>query len=292
MIRTDRQVSHEGADLLARARRAGIEGSLRLLLEPLSDGQLARLYGRMDAYLNLSEWEGFCLPVAEAMACGVPVVRPPIQGPGELVPYPELEVKARAVRREGGAELLEADPSAAAAALLEAARSPGLRARLAAAGRREAARRYGMRRVARLWARLLAGRAPGPRAAGSRRLSRRASARLQHRLGLDPAELHVPFDLLDQQPLDLPQMGGEEDLAQRQPFALHVPAQQPAHFAGKGPAQQVHLSTRLSLPRMIPRRLLGPGETRKNRMRRAAPARPLSCKARAAGPARYGWQWM
>ncbi len=156
LIKTDRRVSPEGSDLLERARRAGIEARTRLLTEPLPAADLARLYGRMDVYLNLSEWEGFCLPVAEAMACGVPVVCLPGQGPGEIVPYRELRVDRFTEAREGGAVLLQADPQAAADALLAAARRPDLLDRLSARGRLEAERRYDIRRVARLWARRIA----------------------------------------------------------------------------------------------------------------------------------------
>lgn len=49
------------------------------LLEPqllgrISDGELAALYLRAAVFLTLSEHEGFCVPVIEAMATGVPVV--------------------------------------------------------------------------------------------------------------------------------------------------------------------------------------------------------------------------
>jgi len=40
-------------------------------------------------YMNLSEWEGFGIPVIEAMSCGLPVLTHGLQGPGEIVPYTE-----------------------------------------------------------------------------------------------------------------------------------------------------------------------------------------------------------
>jgi glycosyltransferase involved in cell wall biosynthesis len=44
------------------------------LLGRISDEELAALYVRADVFLTLSEHEGFCVPVIEAMATGVPVV--------------------------------------------------------------------------------------------------------------------------------------------------------------------------------------------------------------------------
>ncbi|MFC1647333.1 glycosyltransferase family 4 protein [Patescibacteria group bacterium] len=44
------------------------------LLGYVSDNQLAELYRGAEAFVNLSAWEGFGLPVAEAMASGCPVI--------------------------------------------------------------------------------------------------------------------------------------------------------------------------------------------------------------------------
>lgn len=44
------------------------------LLGRISDEELSALYVRADVFLTLSEHEGFCVPVIEAMATGVPVV--------------------------------------------------------------------------------------------------------------------------------------------------------------------------------------------------------------------------
>ena len=40
----------------------------------VSDAELAALYLKASVFLTLSEHEGFCVPVVEAMATGVPVV--------------------------------------------------------------------------------------------------------------------------------------------------------------------------------------------------------------------------
>jgi glycosyltransferase involved in cell wall biosynthesis len=40
----------------------------------ISEDKMPFLYNSADVFLNTSEYEGFCLPVLEAMSCGVPVV--------------------------------------------------------------------------------------------------------------------------------------------------------------------------------------------------------------------------
>jgi len=42
----------------------------------LSDHEMAELYRSVDCYATTSRGEGFCLPTAEALACGVPVIAP------------------------------------------------------------------------------------------------------------------------------------------------------------------------------------------------------------------------
>ena len=158
LIKTDRRVSLDGADLGYQVRRHGVESSVRILLGEHSAEAMADLYRSMDAYLCLSEWEGFCLPVLEAMACGVPVVTHPVQGPGEIVPYRELLVPGSRAVSEGGSTLLQADPAQAARLLLRAAESPRLLKEAGERGRREAVEGYDMAKVAGLWAGLLESR--------------------------------------------------------------------------------------------------------------------------------------
>jgi glycosyltransferase involved in cell wall biosynthesis len=40
----------------------------------ISEDEMPILYNSADVFLNTSEYEGFCLPVLEAMSCGIPVV--------------------------------------------------------------------------------------------------------------------------------------------------------------------------------------------------------------------------
>jgi len=60
-------------ELLQRIRAAGVADRVHFL-GPLSDAQLASVYRGAAALLFVSLYEGFGLPVVEAMACGVPVI--------------------------------------------------------------------------------------------------------------------------------------------------------------------------------------------------------------------------
>jgi glycosyltransferase involved in cell wall biosynthesis len=88
----------------------------------LSPAQLADRYASAAAFLCLSEHEGFCIPVLEAFAAGVPVVARPAGGLPETV---------------GDAALLVADrdPAVVAELLHLAVSDAGLRAELADRGR-------------------------------------------------------------------------------------------------------------------------------------------------------------
>jgi glycosyltransferase involved in cell wall biosynthesis len=154
LIKTDRSLSLDGGDLGRCASRHGVEDSLRVLLGELAAQSMVELYRAMDVYLNLSEWEGFCIPVLEAMSCGVPVVTHPVQGPGEIVPYRDLIAGGSRAEEDGGVKLLRADPEAVAVVLARAADSPQLLAELGRRGRLEVVERYDVRRVAGLWSEL------------------------------------------------------------------------------------------------------------------------------------------
>lgn len=96
-------------------------------LSPLSDDELVRFYAGATAVLAPSRYEGFGLPVLEAMACGAPVIASSAGAHVELV---------------GGAGMLVApdNPLAWREACLQLYRDEALRQRLAEAGRERAAR--------------------------------------------------------------------------------------------------------------------------------------------------------
>jgi glycosyltransferase involved in cell wall biosynthesis len=154
IIRTDRLKGASGTDLPRLAERLGISGQTRFITEVYSPRRMRELYCVIDVFLNLSEWEGFCLPVAEAMACGTPVITHRIQGPGEVVPYSELVAEDSVPYEEKGSILFQADPETIARLLKRAASDP-LRERLGAWGRAETARRYDIRHVAEQWEKLI-----------------------------------------------------------------------------------------------------------------------------------------
>jgi glycosyltransferase involved in cell wall biosynthesis len=155
LIKTNRPVSLDGVDLSALIAAEHLADRVEIVLGELGDSQMAELYNRMDLYLNLSEWEGFCIPVIEAMACAVPVVCPPIQGPGEILPYPDMRVPGGQIHEEDGALLYQADPGSVAGRLSALAEDAELRGRLSREGRAAALCRYDLHRVAALWDQLI-----------------------------------------------------------------------------------------------------------------------------------------
>jgi glycosyltransferase involved in cell wall biosynthesis len=157
IIKTDRAISPEGTDLQTLARREGVLDKTLFLTEELSDERMCTLYNVMDIFLNLSEWEGFCLPVIEAMSCGTPVSSMSLQGPGETVPYKELRIPARSTLDVNGSLLFRCDPQEAARIIVDVSRNLSLVEELSRAGRKEAATMFDIRTVAELWDELISG---------------------------------------------------------------------------------------------------------------------------------------
>ena len=113
--------THPRLDLPALVSSLGLDAHVRLS-GFVSDERLAERYGAADTAVYLSEYEGFGLPVAEAMARGVPVVTSDRPATGEIF---------------GGAALL-ADPRdavAVARAIDRVLTEPGRAADLVARGR-------------------------------------------------------------------------------------------------------------------------------------------------------------
>jgi len=157
LIKTDRILSLEGNNLEALAKRLGVDHKVVFITRDLSDAEMNTLYNAMDLYLNLSEWEGFCIPVIEAMSCCIPVAAPPIQGPGEILPFRELLIEWGSVEREGERSLFLANPQEAAEILIKAFEHRALLQQLGERGRREAEQRYDIRIVAQRWEELISG---------------------------------------------------------------------------------------------------------------------------------------
>ncbi|MEW5816523.1 MAG: glycosyltransferase family 4 protein [Spirochaetota bacterium] len=155
ILKTDRTVSIDGIDLRKIAGKYGLSEKVIIIDKDLSEGNLADLYNIMDVYINLSEWEGFCIPVIEAMACGIPVITPPMQGPGEIVPYDDLFIAPGYAANTEGTKLFFADPASTSEILLKAFKDPALCKKLGETGRREVKNRYDIKTVARQWIELI-----------------------------------------------------------------------------------------------------------------------------------------
>jgi glycosyltransferase involved in cell wall biosynthesis len=108
--------------LQQNAREFGL-GDLVSFAGKLGDAEIHGLYRNADVFLCLSEHEGFCVPLLEAMASDLPVVAYGGSAIGETV-------------GEGGLVLRDKEPSHVAAILKTLAEEPGLRRELVAAGRR------------------------------------------------------------------------------------------------------------------------------------------------------------
>jgi glycosyltransferase involved in cell wall biosynthesis len=113
-----------GPDPRRLAHALGLDGLVRFV-GPVPDADLPAVYGGATAFAFPSLWEGFGLPVLEAMAAGAPVVA------SDRGALPELTA--------GAALLAEPAPGPLAEALGRLLADPSLRERLRAAGLARAA---------------------------------------------------------------------------------------------------------------------------------------------------------
>jgi glycosyltransferase involved in cell wall biosynthesis len=116
------------------AAALGVDRRVRLV-GSVSDRALAGHYADADLFLCLSDHEGFCVPIVEAMAAGLPVVAYASSAVPETL-------------GEAGLLLDEKPPSLVAEAVLETLVNPGLDGRMAAA-RPERLRAAGFEEVER-----------------------------------------------------------------------------------------------------------------------------------------------
>ena len=121
-------------DMMARVRALGLEGQV-VFPGYVDDADLPALYSGASLFVMPSLYEGFCLPVLEAMACGTPVVCSNVSSIPEVV---------------GEAALLfdPQDVGGLATAMARTMGDKGLRATLIARGR-ERAQRFTWERCAR-----------------------------------------------------------------------------------------------------------------------------------------------
>jgi glycosyltransferase involved in cell wall biosynthesis len=119
--------------LYEQARRLRVRGQV-VFLPRASEAELRAYYARAHAFVVASEHEGFCVPVVEAMALGVPVV---------------ACAAAALPSTVGDAGLVwdEPDPFLLAESVARVAHDPQARAALAAAGRRRYEDRFALPRI-------------------------------------------------------------------------------------------------------------------------------------------------
>lgn len=109
--------------LKTRARVLGIQDKVTFI-EALPHEQIPALYQQADIFAIATRWEGFCIPILEAMASGLPVVA------SDKEPLPEVG--------DGGGLFVDITPEAFREALRKIMDSSGLRKKLVKKGRERA----------------------------------------------------------------------------------------------------------------------------------------------------------
>ena len=127
IIKTDKEVSKDGYNLPILLNSYDFSERVIILKGDYSHNKMTDLYNCMDVYIQLSEWEGFGIPVVEAMACGIPVVTHDVQGPGEIVNVAGIVVSSREYIDDSGAFLSYANVKEAADAIIRIYEARGLR---------------------------------------------------------------------------------------------------------------------------------------------------------------------
>jgi len=151
LIKTDKTTSDAGYDLIYLAKRYGIYNKIRIIKGDFDRYRMSELYNCMDAYVQLSEWEGFGIPVIEAMSCGVPVVTHNVQGPGELVGDGGIVVDSFEYIDDTGAVLSRADIGKVSEALCLIHRDELLKTKLSENAIKIARDKYNISRIVDRW---------------------------------------------------------------------------------------------------------------------------------------------
>jgi glycogen(starch) synthase len=133
-------VSHNPAGIAqmqAQAESLGVAGNL-FFVGQVSEEEKVALLRDCDAYVLPSRYEGFGLPLLEAMACGTPLISSDIPVVNEIVQH-----------GENGLLVPREDSQALAGAILRLAENAGLRQQLVDGGRQVLAERYDGGRLVR-----------------------------------------------------------------------------------------------------------------------------------------------
>jgi glycosyltransferase involved in cell wall biosynthesis len=134
LVLKTKRVSSEGEDLGVLVKKLALEKEVFFVEDELSPGRLNQFYNSLDLYCHLSEWEGFGLAVAEAMAAGLPVLAHATQGPGEYIPCREFLVPSAQKEKVGGTEVGLVDREEFKKKMLQAYEEPEVWQRLAEKG--------------------------------------------------------------------------------------------------------------------------------------------------------------
>jgi glycosyltransferase involved in cell wall biosynthesis len=155
VIKTDREAAPQGFDLGRLCTAFEVRAGVEIITEEFDIHMLARLYKVFDLYIQVSEWEGFCIPVVEAMSSGLPVSSTPIQGPAEIIPYSDLLLEKCEVVFEGNTVLRWAPADKITKMAEFAIANPARLRLLSVQGREESVYRFDIHTVAERWESLI-----------------------------------------------------------------------------------------------------------------------------------------
>ena len=151
LIKTDIAGKSGGFDLGKLCKAIGISDRVMILSGEFTDDKLSRLYAMSDVYVHTAEWEGFGIPIIEAMACSLPVVTHPVQGPAEILPYTEIMAWDSEVLMDSNTALRQVNPHNLSEKIIQCITNPGLARRTGEMGRRAAVENFDIRSIAKIW---------------------------------------------------------------------------------------------------------------------------------------------